>query len=167
MKIKIINTGGTFNKVYDKIKGELVVPKNNYAVEEIIKKSFIDRNIQFDIEGIIYKDSLDMTNEDRKLILEKIKKSKENKIIIIHGTDTIDKTADFLNQHFKDKQIILTGAMEPFSINKIEATSNFSLALSHLILTNKKGIYIAMNGLISSYKNIIKDRKLGVFKQVN
>ena len=134
MKIKIINTGGTFNKVYDKIKGELVVPKNNYAVEEIIKKSFIDRNIEFDIEGIIYKDSLDMTNEDRKLILEKLKKSKENKIIIIHGTDTMDKTADFLNQHCKDKQIILTGAMEPFSINKIEATSNFTLALLQFFL---------------------------------
>ncbi len=160
-KILILNTGGTFNKIYDEIKGKLIVPNNDKAINHIIKTSKI-RDVK--IEGIIYKDSLDITNDDREFLVQYIQKSKYSKIIIIHGTDTMDKTASYTAKYIKDKQIIFTGAMKPFSINPIEATSNLMIAYGFLNLAIKNNIYISMHGLIKKYTKIIKNRDLGLFE---
>jgi L-asparaginase len=160
VKLTIINTGGTFNKRYNPLKGQLEVPNDNIALDEILSSCF---NIDYEVINIISKDSLDITNDDRQEIVDCIKASKNKNIIIIHGTDTIDLSSEFLNKQIEDKNIIFTGAMVPMSIKKVEATMNFSLALGFLSANVKNGIYIAMHGVVVEYSKLIKNRKEGKF----
>lgn len=159
-KITVINTGGTFNKRYNPILGELEVPKDSLALDEIISYCY---NIDFDVLNIISKDSLEMSDVDRELIVRTIKNCKNQNIIIVHGTDTMDLTAKYLDEKIKDKTIILTGAMFPISINKIEATLNFSQAIGFLNANIENGIYISMHGSVKNYKKLVKNRELGKF----
>lgn len=159
-KITVINTGGTFNKRYNPLSGELEVPKDSLALDEIINYCY---NIDFEVLNIISKDSLDMNDYDRELIVKTIKDCKNQNIIIVHGTDTMDLTAKYLDEKIKDKTIILTGAMLPISINKVEATLNFSSAIGFLNSDIKNDIYISMHGSVKNYKNLIKNRELGKF----
>lgn len=158
-KVLIINTGGTFNKKYNAITGQLEIDTNNSSLKDIFKHWLYD----FEINNIINKDSLDMTNEDRSYILKTIQNSEYKKIIVIHGTDTINVTAKFLNDKIKNKTIVMTGSMVPYSINPIEAVANFSSSVGFIYNCNQSGIYISMNGLIDIYTNIQKDKKLGKF----
>ena len=160
MKITVLNTGGTFNKRYNPLTGNLDVPNDNIALDKIIKSC---PNISFDIKNIISKDSLDFTQEDRDFILENIKNSSSDKIIIIHGTDTVDLTAKFIDEKIKNKKIVFTGAMVPMSIDEVEATMNFSLALGFLNAQINDGIYISMHGVVVEYFKLLKNRSLGQF----
>jgi L-asparaginase len=160
-KILIINTGGTFSKIYNPISGKLEIPKNNKTIKKIIKHSQIS-NIK--IKGLIYKDSLEFVKKDRKKLSNFIKNTQYKQIIIIHGTDTIDKTASFLDKNIKDKTIVLTGSMIPFSINPIQSVANFMQGFGFLKTYNKNGIYIAMHSHIQNYKFIKKNKKLGIFE---
>ena len=160
MKITVLNTGGTFNKRYNPLTGNLDVPNDNIALDKIIKSC---PNISFDIKNIISKDSLDFTQEDRDFILENIKNSSSDKIIIIHGTDTVDLTAKFIDGKIKNKKIVFTGAMVPMSIDEVEATMNFSLALGFLNAQINDGIYISMHGVVVEYFKLLKNRSLGQF----
>ncbi|MGA1941154.1 asparaginase domain-containing protein [Arcobacter sp. YIC-310] len=160
MNITIINTGGTFNKRYNPIKGELEVPSDNIALDEILESCY---NINFEVKNVVSKDSLEINNDDREIISKAIIESKNKKIIIVHGTDTMDLTAQYLNEKNIDKQIVITGAMVPMSIKKVEATMNFSQAIGFLNAPINNGIYISMHGVVTSYENIQKDRKLGQF----
>ena len=159
-KITVINTGGTFNKRYNPLTGELEVPKDSLALDEIISYCY---NIDFDVLNVISKDSLDMSDDDRELIVRTIKNCKNQNIIIVHGTDTMDLTASFIDENIKDKTIVLTGAMLPISINKIEATLNFASAIGFLNANIKNGIYISMHGSVKNYKKLIKNREIGQF----
>ena len=159
-KITVINTGGTFNKRYNPLTGELEVPKDSLALDEIISYCY---NIDFDVLNVISKDSLDMSDADREFIVKTIKNCKNENIIIVHGTDTIDLTASFIDENIKDKTIVLTGAMLPISINKIEATLNFSQAIGFLNANIENGIYISMHGSVKNYKKLVKNRELGKF----
>lgn len=157
--ITIISTGGTFNKIYNPINGELIVDSKAKAIRDIIKAS----KYNIELIPLFAKDSLDMTKEDRKKVAKAIKEQKNRKIIIVHGTDTIDKSAKYLANCLKKHQIVLTGAMLPFSINPIEATANLSLALGWIIDNEKDGVFIAMHGLVLPHQNIIKNKKQGIF----
>ena len=159
-KITVINTGGTFNKRYNPLSGELEVPKDSLALDEIISYCY---NIDFDVLNVISKDSLDMSDADREFIVKTIKNCKNENIIIVHGTDTIDLTASFIDEKVNDKTIVLTGAMLPISINKIEATLNFASAIGFLNANIKNGIYISMHGSVKNYKKLVKNRELGKF----
>ena len=159
-KITVINTGGTFNKRYNPLSGDPEVPKDSLALDEIINYCY---NIDFEVLNIISKDSLDMNDYDRELIVKTIKDCKNQNIIIVHGTDTIDLTAKYLDEKIKDKTIVLTGAMFPISINKVEATLNFSQAIGFLNANIENGIYISMHGSVKNYKKLIKNRELGKF----
>ena len=159
MKITVLNTGGTFNKRYNPISGELEVPKDGIALERIVANC---HNIEFDIKNIISKDSLEFTNEDREFLYETINTSCEN-IIIVHGTDTLDITAKFLDEKNIDKKIVLTGAMVPMSIDETEAVMNFSQAIGFLNGELKSGVYVSMHGAVASYDMLLKDRELGRF----
>ena len=160
MKITVLNTGGTFNKRYNPLTGNLDVPSDNLALNKIIKSC---PNISFDIKNIVSKDSLDFTQEDRDFILENVKNSSSDKIIIIHGTDTVDLTAKFIDGKIENKQIVFTGAMVPMSIDEVEATMNFSLALGFLNAQINDGIYISMHGVVVEYFKLLKNRSLGQF----
>jgi L-asparaginase len=159
--ILILNTGGTFNKVYNEINGKLVIDKNNKILSHIIKKAKI---LDITIQGLIYKDSLDITTKDRIKLKKYILKSKFNKIIIVHGTDTMEKTARYLADTIDNKKIIFTGAMKPFGIEPIEATSNLMSAFGFLNNCKKNNTYICMHGLIKKYNKITKNKQLGIFE---
>ena len=159
-KITVINTGGTFNKRYNPLTGELEVPKDSLALDEIISYCY---NIDFDVLNVISKDSLDMSDADREFIVKTIKNCKNENIIIVHGTDTMGLTASFIDEKVNDKTIVLTGAMLPISINKIEATLNFSQAIGFLNSNCESGIYISMHGSVKNYKKLVKNRELGKF----
>ena len=163
--ILILNTGGTFNKIYSQINGILQVPTNSNAVETILTDIY-KVNTKPNIFTMISKDSLEIKKKHRKKLVKKIKSSKEEKIIIIHGTDTMTKTAKFLNKRIKNKTIVLTGSMQPFSLSHIEPTGNLLMALGYIQNKNKNGIYICMNGIVDNFKKIKKDYKKAVFKRV-
>ncbi|MBI3873739.1 MAG: asparaginase [Arcobacter sp.] len=166
----IINVGGTFNKVYNPLNGELLIPTSNQTIFEIVHKVCKTKNT-ISIDGLIYKDSLQMDKNDRLTLLEKIKTLKETKIIIIHGTDTMKKSAKVLSKFIKDKTIIFVGAMQPYSIEPVEASATLFMALGFLKnIKNKdsknkmQGVYICMNGLIAKYNKIKKNYEKGVFE---
>ena len=160
MKITVLNTGGTFNKRYNPILGQLEVPSDNIALDKIVKSCF---NIEFDIKNIVSKDSLDFTQEDREIILENIINSENNKIIIIHGTDTVDLTTKFIEDKIENKKVVFTGAMIPMSIDEVEATMNFSQAIGFLNAPIKNGIYLSMHGSVIEHSKLKKDRSVGQF----
>jgi L-asparaginase len=158
-KILLISTGGTFNKVYDPLKGELIIDNASSALEEIASKWLCE----FDIINIIAKDSLEMNSQDRLELLATISQSEYENIIVVHGTDTKELTAEYLADGNLEKKIIITGAMVPYSIDPVEATANLASAFGYLQILNKNGVYIVMNGLFGSYEKIKKDRKKGKF----
>lgn len=160
-KILIINTGGTFNKVYNPLNGNLEIEASGKAIKSIAN-AWLSK---LKILNIIAKDSLDMTRKDREIILKEIKNAKANNIIVVHGTDTMDKTAKYLDEANLNKKIILTGAMMPYSINPIEATANLSSAYGYLQNVKEKGVFIAMNGAIKDYKKVVKNKEKGYFEK--
>lgn len=170
MKVLIINTGGTFNKEYNPLNGNLEVRKDSKALEEFL---FFCYNLKYEIKNIISKDSLEMTQDDRKTILNIILNSKQKNIIVIHGTDTMDLSAYFIAKELEKnilknpkkikKRVIFTGAMIPVSINKIEANINFSNAIGFINAKPKSGVYISMHASVKNYKKLIKNRSLGQF----
>jgi len=158
----ILNCGGTFNKRYNSTNGELEVPYDNSAIEKIL----LSTDIKYALAGVIYKDSLEMDAEDRKVLANVIMESNDDKFLIVHGTDTMDLSAEFLDEVFKDKKIVFTGAMKPFEINSIEASFNLGMALGFLNSLEKVGVYICMGGYVKPYKEIVKNRDLGKFELV-
>lgn len=159
--ILLLNTGGTFNKVYNELNGQLEVLHNNKAIENIIKISFRE-NLNITVKGILYKDSLELTEEDRKIILDEIKDY--DKVVIVHGTDTMDLTALYLSKNISNKTVVITGAMKPHSIEPIESTSNLSISLQFLQNDVENDVYIGMHGLVSKHHKIKKNRKTGKFE---
>jgi len=158
----ILNSGGTFNKRYNKKTGNLDVPYDSIAVDNILK--YIDAD--YDMAGVIFKDSLEMDINDRKMLASIIMESKDDKFIIVHGTDTMKQTAEFLNEIFDDRKIILTGAMKPFEIDKVEATLNLGLSIGFVKACEKNGIYICMNGYIEPWDKLEKNTQQGRFEIV-
>ncbi len=158
-KILIINTGGTFNKRYDPIKGTLYVDEQGLALEELALKWLCN----FEIMHIIGKDSIDMSSHDRLELLAIISQSSFDDIIIIHGTDTMGITAEYLADSDLEKRVIITGAMVPYAIDPVEATANFSSAYGTMQILEEDGIYVSMNGLFEKYDKIKKERSKGRF----
>lgn len=158
----ILNCGGTFNKRYDPISGTLEVPYDNNAIVKILESSHAIHSVA----GVLYKDSLDMDATDRKMLASIIAESKEDTFVLIHGTDTMDQTAEFFDAIFKDKKIILTGAMRPFEIDPIESSLNLGMACGFAKAIEKNGIYICMNGHVALWNEVKKNKALGRFEIV-
>ena len=158
-KVLIINTGGTFNKVYNPINGQLEIDTEGNALRSITSKWLCE----IEIIDIIGKDSLDMSNHDRLELLATISQSDFHHIIVVHGTDTMDITAEYLNDGDLEKCIMLTGAIVPYSLDPVEATANLCSAYGYMNVMQEEGIYIAMNGIIDSYDKVKKDRSKGKF----
>lgn len=159
--MRIINTGGTFNKRYDPIKGELFVPNDDCAVETILKSLVID----IPVSGIVYKDSLEMNDQDRKVLADAIAQCDEKTVIVVHGTDTMDLSAAYIDTLKLDKTVVFTGAMVPFSIDPLEATANLSMAMGYA-RNAKDGVYIVIQGVMNSFKQVKKNKSVGKFEYV-
>lgn len=158
----ILNSGGTFNKRYNPINGELEIPYDNYAIEKILN-SYSD---EYNLAGVVYKDSLEMDINDRKMLANIIMESSDDTFIIVHGTDTMNVSAEFLDEVFDDRKIILVGAMKPFEIDEIESTLNLGMAIGFSKAVVENGVYICMNGYIELWNKIVKNKNKGKFELV-
>ena len=158
----ILNSGGTFNKRYNPISGELEVPYDNKALEKILESV----HLKYGLAGVVYKDSLDMDSQDRKILANIIMESSEDTFVIIHGTDTMDVSAEFLSEVFHDRKIILTGAMQPFEIDSIESSLNLGMAIGFAQAVEEDGVYICMNGFVKPWNQLVKNKNMGRFEFV-
>lgn len=158
MKIVFYTAGGTIDKIYfDK--------KNKYEVGESLLHDILEEaNITFDYESkiILQKDSLDLTDEDRKLIHQAIRNEPEQHIVLTHGTDTMAQTAETL-MDIKDKVIVLTGSMTPARFRESDAVFNIAAAIT-AVQTLPFGVYITMNGRIFNAGAVRKNVEKGVFE---
>lgn len=159
--IKIFATGGTFDKEYNEINGELFFLKTHLA--ELLELGRSQLDVQ--IETLMMVDSLDMTIESKKLIVQKCKEEKTNRIIITHGTDTMVDTAKLLAKSIKNKTVILTGAMIPIKFGSSDGLFNLGSALSFIQVIDP-GIYITMNGRYFKWDNVRKNKKRGIFERI-
>ena len=161
-EILLLSTGGTFNKIYNRINGALEIDKSASALSTIQEKWLSN----YPVDTIIHKDSLDFTPEDREQLKRYILNAPYSKIVVIHGTDTMHLSAEVVAKALSDKTIIFTGAMVPFSIDPIEATANLASAIGFLHATNNASVYIALNGRVAEYSEIKKNREEGYFDYV-
>jgi len=156
--IKIFVTGGTFDKEYNELNGTLYFKKTHLHEMLELGRS----QLKVDIETLMMKDSLEMSDNDRNSIVQRCFESNEDKILITHGTDTMIKTAKLLATKINSKTIVLTGAMIPYKFGSSDGLFNLGSALSFL-QSLPHGIYIAMNGNIFSWDNVKKNKALGLF----
>jgi len=156
--IKIFVTGGTFDKEYNELNGALYFKETHLHEMLELGRS----QIKVDIETLMMKDSLDMSDDDQNSIVQRCFESNEDKILITHGTDTMIKTAKLLAKKINSKTIVLTGAMIPYKFGSSDGLFNLGSALSFL-QSLPHGIYIAMNGNIFSWDNVKKNKALGLF----
>jgi len=158
MKVAILTTGGTFDKVYFDANSE-------YSIGEPCISSILDEgNVtsSYRVQSILKKDSLDITQDEREVIKKSVKECDEDRIIITHGTDTMVDTAKFL-EDIEEKTIVLTGSMQPARFRKTDAIFNSGFAFA-AALSLENGVYIAMNGKIFNSNNVKNNIDLGKFE---
>lgn len=158
----ILNTGGTFNKRYDPFSGEMRVPYDNAAVEAVLNHF----TYEIEMAGVIYKDSLEMDSEDRKMIANIILASPKKKFVVVHGTDTMHLSAAFLDELLEDQVVVFTGAMVPFEIDPVEATANLAMAIGYAKVQEQGGAYICMQGSVLPQSQLAKNKETGKFEIV-
>lgn len=158
MKIKIIATGGTIDKIYFDELSDFRVGEPQ--VGEVLKGARV--GFEYEVRSILRKDSLDLTDEDRRLIAETIRADPCRHIIITHGTDTMIETAKAL-QPITDKVMVLTGAMQPARFKVTDAIFNIGCAVM-AVQTSPPGVYIAMNGQLFDPLEARKNRSRNRFE---
>ncbi|MCG8569889.1 MAG: asparaginase [Spirochaetes bacterium] len=161
MAIGIIATGGTFDKEYNELNGELFFKETHLPEMLRLGRSKLD----IKIDTLMMIDSLVMTDDDRERILKHCEQLKTDQIVITHGTDTMEITADFLGKKNIKKTIVLTGAMIPYKFGSSDGLFNLGSALAFSQVL-PHGVYIAMNGLYFHWDNVRKNKGLGLFETV-
>ena len=159
--IKIFSTGGTFDKEFNELNGELYFKKTQ--LHELLELGRSQLNVK--VETLMMIDSLNMTDDERQYIIKKCQKEASQRIIITHGTDTMVDTAKILAKHIQDKTIILTGAMIPIKFGSSDGLFNLGSALSFVQIL-EPGIYITMNGRYFNWDNVRKNKNLGIFERI-
>lgn len=159
MAIRIIVTGGTFDKRYDEIEGELTFKDTH--LPDILRQVRVTLPVVVETNQLI--DSLHMTEPDRQRVLAACREAPERLIIITHGTDTMIDTARVLAGAALDKTIVLTGAMIPYSVTGSDALFNLGCSVSAVQLL-APGVYVVMNGRVFPWDDVHKDRARGVFE---
>lgn len=158
-KIRVFVTGGTFDKEYDEVNGRLYFKDTHLPEMLTLGRS----KLEIDVRTLMMVDSLDMTDADRALILDQCQKSQEERIVITHGTDTLEETALVLGKAIRNKTVVLTGAMIPYKFGSSDGLFNLGSTLA-FAQTLPHGVYVAMNGKYFTYDNVTKDKKTGEFK---
>ncbi len=158
--IRIIITGGTFDKAYDVIRGFLTFKDTH--LPEILGFVRCSAPIQLELNQLI--DSLDMQIANRLSILESCRRAPEDRIVITHGTDTMVETAKVLGEAGLAKTIVLTGAMVPYIFNNSDAVFNLGCAITAVQLL-PSGVSIAMNGRVFPWNRVRKNREIGGFEE--
>lgn len=160
MKIKIFTVGGTIDKVY--FDRESTYEVGEPKIGEILAEAHV--NLEYEIASLLHKDSLDMTDEDRRLICDRVASDDHGRIVLTHGTDTMIQTARQLKA-IPDKVMVLTGSMEPARFKHSDAAFNIGCAVAAVQILDP-GVYIAMNGRIFDPDRIRKNRERNWFEEV-
>jgi len=158
MKMKFFAGGGTIDKVYFDKKSEYQVGKT--MLNGVLKQ--VNVSFEHEYESLIQKDSLDMTDEDRQFLFDKIESDENSYIVVTHGTDTMIATARKL-QTIENKVVVFTGAMHPARFKSSDAEFNIGFAVA-AVQSLSPGIYIAMNGQIFKPNKVRKNPKLNRFE---
>jgi L-asparaginase len=161
MSIRIFVTGGTFDKEYNELNGQLFFKDTH--IQEILKLGRC--KVDMSIRTLMLVDSLEMTDTDRNIIIESCKRAEEDRIVITHGTDTMTITAKVLAENITDKTIVITGAMIPYKFGSSDGLFNLGSALA-FAQTLQPGVYIAMNGKCFPWDNVKKNRQTGFFEEI-
>lgn len=161
MTLHIIATGGTFEKHYDEIRGELVFDSSH--IPAMMERARV--SLPYTFEELSMLDSLDMQEQDRLNVLDSCDNTSSDRIVIVHGTDTMQDTAAVLGKAGLQKTIVLTGAMIPYEFDRSDAFFNLGFAVSAVQLL-PVGVYILMNGQIFEWDKVTKNRRIGVFVAV-
>ena len=161
MYIRIFITGGTFDKQYNELSGELFFRTSQ--VEEILGLGRCKVDLQ--LTTIMMKDSLHMTDEDRQKIADHCTDADEDRILITHGTDTMTETAKAIATANLDKTIVLTGSMIPYDHRRSDSIFNLGCALG-FVQSLPKGVYVVMNGKCFNWNNVRKNKEKGIFEEI-
>ena len=159
MTLRIIGTGGTFDKHYDEIKGTLGFAESH--LPEALRRARIAQPVQ--LEMLPFLDSLDMQDADRQRILGACQSASESMLVIVHGTDTMPETAQVLGMARMAKTVVLTGAMIPYEIAGSDALFNLGFACG-VAQTLPPGVYVSMNGQVFGWDKVRKNRLEGRFE---
>jgi L-asparaginase len=162
--LRIITTGGTFDKLYDEIKGELTFRQSQ--LPRILQQTRC--TLQIELEGPLAIDSLYMNDEQRHEVAQRCLVSEERKIIVIHGTDTMVRTAETVVKTLGDHDrhtVVFTGAMIPYSLENSDAIFNLGCSFSAVQLL-PPGVYICMCGKVFSWNNVRKNKEAGIFEEL-
>ena len=161
MSIKIIITGGTFDKEYNELNGELFFNKTH--VPEMLKLG--RSRLELKIVTLMMRDSLHMVDSDIRIILKECQNSEEDKILITHGTDKMGYTAKFLGRFITNKTVVISGAIIPYAFGSSDGMFNLGSALAFVQIL-PHGVYIAMNGKYFRYDNVRKNKQNGNFEEI-
>jgi len=159
--VRVFVTGGTFDKEYKERDGSLYFKDTH--LRDMLK---LGRNlVNVEVRTLMMVDSLEMDDEDRAVILGQCRKCPQDRIVITHGTDTMEITARMLGEAITDKTVILTGAMIPYAFGSSDGLFNLGSALA-FAQSLPHGVYIAMNGRYFTWDNVRKNKDAGVFEEV-
>ena len=161
MKIKILTTGGTIDKVYFDAKSEYEVGPPQ--IVEILQEAHV--TLDYAIESVFSKDSLDMTEEDRHSLRRRVAADPCQRIVITHGTDTMIQTALNL-RGIPEKTIVLTGSMQPARFKVTDAVFNIGTAIG-AVQSLPPGIYLAMNGRVFDPAQVRKNVEENRFEEID
>lgn len=162
MPIRIFVTGGTFDKEYNELTGDLFFKDTH--LQEMLRLGRC--KLSLNITTLMMIDSLEMNDERRDLIANACILTKEKKILITHGTDTMAITAANLSKKVKGKTIVLTGAMVPYKFGSSDGLFNLGSAMA-FVQSLPPGVYVAMNGKIFDGNNVKKNKETGEFEIIN
>jgi L-asparaginase len=159
--ICIFVTGGTFDKTYDEIRGQLAFKDTH--LPEMLE---LGRNrVEVTIRTLMMIDSLEMTDADRELVVRNCAECPESRIVITHGTDTMVETAAAIAAGVSGRTIVLTGAIVPYAFGSSDGLFNLGSALS-FVQVLPPGVYLAMNGRHFAWNRVRKNRATGTFEEI-
>ena len=162
MSIRVFITGGTFDKEYNELNGQLYFKDTH--LHDLLE---MGRNkVPVEIRTLMMIDSLEMTAEDRELIVHQCRQCEEDRIVITHGTDTMAETAKVIAKKISDKTIVLTGALIPIKFGSSDGLFNIGSALA-FAQTLQPGVYVAMNGRCFTWDNVQKNKETGIFDELD
>lgn len=156
-RIRVLTTGGTIDKVYT-LTGTLDIGEP--AVPELLAVGRC--TVPVTVEEVLRKDSLELEDADREAVVAAVRRAPEDRVVVVHGTDTMAETARFVQSRVKAKTVVLTGAMQPAAMRASDAGFNLGTAIAAVQLL-APGVYVVMNGRIFPADAVTKDRAAGVF----
>ncbi|MFA6030481.1 MAG: asparaginase domain-containing protein [Elusimicrobiota bacterium] len=161
MRLRVIVTGGTFDKEYNELDGSLFFRTSHLG--EMLKLGRC--RIPVKVQTLLMIDSLEMTARHRRKVLDAVQKCPEKRIVVTHGTDTMAETAAVLGKSVQGKTVVLTGAMVPYKFGSSDGMFNLGSALS-FAQSLPAGVYVAMNGRFFPWDDVRKNRKKGEFESI-